>query len=154
MSTVLVVTPLVIANWPAIAAAVSAAVGTMGFALARTAAQASGSSHLACTNRAQIDLQESEILPSAEGTAQSLTVERDGIRAIFSRDPRGTLRVCVEGAGYSKSELQRIGEELVGRVTQQYVYHRIVTELKERRMTIVGEQVEADRTVKIRVRGL
>jgi hypothetical protein len=37
-------------------------------------------------------------------------------------------------------------------VTQQYAYHRIVTELKQRNMTIVDEHVSEDQTVKIRVR--
>ena len=36
----------------------------------------------------------------------------------------------MEGKGLSKAELRALGEELMGRVTQQYVYHRIVTELK------------------------
>ena len=53
----------------------------------------------------------------------------------------------MEGQGVSKSQLQTIGEELLGAVTQQYVYHRLVTELKSRRMTILDEAVDADRTV-------
>jgi hypothetical protein len=81
-----------------------------------------------------------------------MVVEKDGVRAVFSRGARGALRVCMEGEGYSKAELRRIGEELIGRVTQQYVYHRLVTELKERNMTIVDEEMAEDRTVKIRVR--
>ncbi len=32
MSTVMVITPIIIANWPAITAAVTAAVGSIGFA--------------------------------------------------------------------------------------------------------------------------
>jgi hypothetical protein len=58
----------------------------------------------------------------------------------------------MEGHGCSKAELKRLGEELIGRVTQQYVYHKVVTELKQRNMAIVNEEVTADRTVKIRVR--
>ena len=58
----------------------------------------------------------------------------------------------MEGAGHSKAELRRIGEELINRVTQQYVYHRVVTELKERNLAIVDEEVDQDRTIRIRVR--
>ena len=58
----------------------------------------------------------------------------------------------MEGESYSKDQLRQIGEELVGRVTQQFVYHRVVTELKQRGMAIVQETVGADRTVKLRVR--
>ena len=46
------------------------------------------------------------------------------------------------------------GEEVLGRVTQQYVYHRIVSELQQHNMSIVDEEVGADQSVKIRVRNL
>ncbi len=74
------------------------------------------------------------------------------MRAVFTRDARGALRVCMEGTNQSRAELRRLGQELIDRVTQQYVYHRVVTELKARNMTIVDEEVAEDRTVKIRVR--
>jgi hypothetical protein len=83
---------------------------------------------------------------------EELVVEREGVQVIFSRDARGALRLCVEGEGHSKQELRQIGQEVLDRVTQQYVYHRVVTELKERHMTIVDEEVSEDRTVRIRVR--
>ena len=76
------------------------------------------------------------------------------MRATFSRDARGALKLCMEGEGFSKAELKKAGQELVDRVTQQYVYHRVVSELKERNMNIVDEEVAADRTVTIRVRNL
>lgn len=151
MSTVMVITPIVIASWPAITAAVTAAVGTIGFTAVREA-QVGGERRSQEATRAEIEVEDSEILPEASGSAEELVVERDGIVARFSRDARGALRVCVEGRGFSKSELKRIGEDLIGRVTQQYVYHRVVTELKQRKMAIVDEQVGEDRTVKIRVR--
>ena len=144
MSTVIVVTPLIIAAWPAISAAVTAAIGTMGFA------QVAGGRGVAGTNRAEIEVEDSEILEGAGG--ESLVVERDGIRATFSRDVRGALKVCMEGDGVAKSELRRIGQELLDRVTQQYVYHRVVSELKQKNMAIVDEEVDADRTIRIRVR--
>jgi hypothetical protein len=149
MSCVLVVTPLVIASWPAITAAVTAAIGTTGFAIVRGDASRR---RAVGKNRTDIEVEGSEILDGAAGTGEELVVEKDGIRAIFSRDARGALRVCMEGEGYSKSELRQVGEELIGRVTQQYAYHRIVTELKNRHMNIVDEEVRQDQTVRIRVR--
>jgi hypothetical protein len=103
-------------------------------------------------NRAEIELDESEILEGSGGSGEEIVVQKEDVRAIFSRDARGALKVCVEGHGRSKSELRKIGEELIGRVTQQYVYHRVVTELANRNMAIVNEEVSEDRTVKIRVR--
>jgi len=151
MSTVMVITPIIIANWPAITAAVTAAVGTMGFA-ALQEAHSVDRARTSATNREEIEIEDSEVLQAAAGTAEELVVERDGVRAVFSRDARGALKLCLDGGGLSKSQLRKLGEELIGRVTQQYAYHRIVTELKERNMTIVDEQVTKDQTVKIRVR--
>ena len=151
MSTVLVVTPILIASWPAVSAAVTAAVATMGFTIAHDAVSGSSSTH-SQSAREEIDVEDSEILQDAVGTDAEIVVERDGIRATFSRDARGGLRLCMEGKGMSKSQLRELGEELLGRVTQQYAYHRIVTELKERNMTIVDEQMTEEQSVKIRVR--
>ena len=150
MSTVIVLAPLIVAGWPAITAAVTAAVATMGFSMARAGV---GNQQYASTeSRTEIEVENSEVLQGAAGTGQEIVVEREGVRATFTRDPRGALKICMEGKGYSKSDLKKIGEELLDRVTQQYVYHRIVTELKERNMSIVDEEVAKDRTVKIRVR--
>lgn len=151
MSTVMVITPILIANWPAITAAVAAAVGAMGFASIQEGEISSGVSSTT-RNREEIEVEDSEILEAAAGTGEEIVVERDGVRATFSRDARGALRVCMEGGGLSKAQLRKLGNELIGRVTQQYAYHRIVTELKQKNMTIVDEQVTKDQTVKIRVR--
>jgi hypothetical protein len=155
MSSVVVVTPLIIAGWPVITAAVTAAIGSMGFTVATAnSAPVAATTKTKTKTRAEIDVEDSEVLHEAASAGSEMVVEREGVRVIFSRDARGALKLCVEGEGHSKSELKRIGEELLGRVTQQYVYHRVVTELQERNMTIVDEQVGADRTVKIRVRNL
>ena len=156
MSSVLVVTPLVVAGWPILTAAITAAVGTLGFAVAhrdagprhRSMRERSGVS----TSRAEIELEESEILAGTAGTGEELVVERDGIRAVFSRDARGALKLCLEGQGLSKAELRQLGEDLVGRVTQQYAYHRVITELKERGMDILDQRVNEDQAITIRVR--
>lgn len=151
MSTVMVITPIIIANWPAITAAVAAAVSSIGFAAVQQG-ESVVRAHSATTTREEIEVEDSDILQGTEGTNEQIIVERDGVRAIFSRDARGALKLCMEGGGLSKAELRKLGEELIGRVTQQYAYHRIVTELKQRNMTIVDEQVTTDQTVKIRVR--
>ena len=150
MSTVVVLAPIIIANWPMITAAVGAAVGTMGFAMVRK--EESVTQRAATKTREEIEVDNSEILASTTGAEEQIVVEREGVRAVFTRDARGALRVCMEGTNQSRSELRRLGQELIDRVTQQYVYHRVVTELKARNMTIVDEEVAEDRTVKIRVR--
>ena len=151
MSTVLVVTPLIVASWPLMSAAITAAIGTMGFATVQN--KGPRVRQIADTaNRAEIELEDSEILAGTAGTGEQMVVERDGIRATFSRDARGALKLCVEGHGHSKAHLKEVGEALVGRVTQQYAYHRLMSELKERRLTVVDERVDQDQAIRIRVR--
>jgi hypothetical protein len=152
MSAVIVVTPLVIGSWPIITAAVTAAISSMGFSLV----QAGQATRQVAQGRAreEIEVDDSEILAESGGLRQELVVERDGLRAVFTRDERGALKLCLEGDGFSKSQLREIGEELIGRVTQQFVYHRLMTELKERHMNVVEEEMSEDRTIKIRVRNL
>lgn len=153
MSSVILVTPLIIANWSVISAAVLGACGAMGFTVASGAVSGSARARSSSTvTRTEIEVENSEVLAGAAGTDEEMVVEKDGVRATFSRDARGALKVCMEGTGYSKGQLKQIGQELMEQVTQQYVYHRVVTELKNRGMPIVHEEVEADRTVKIRVR--
>ena len=153
MGAIVVITPLIIAGWPAITAAVTAAVGSLGFTVAQGAAgpvvRAADT-----TTKCEVDVEDSEILEASAGSGEELVVEKNGVRAVFSRDARGALKLSLEGKNMTKGELKQLGDELVGRVTQQYAYHRIVTELKSRNMAIVEEQVQADRTVKIRVRSL
>jgi hypothetical protein len=132
-------------------AAITAAIGTMGFATVQN--KGPRVRQIADTaNRAEIELEDSEILAGTAGTGEQMVVERDGIRATFSRDARGALKLCVEGHGHSKAHLKEVGEALVGRVTQQYAYHRLMSELKERRLTVVDERVDQDQAIRIRVR--
>jgi hypothetical protein len=152
MSCVVVISPLVIASWPAISAAVTAGVASMGFSIVASGARSIATENASTRRKVEVPIEDSEILEGAAG--QQIVVEREGMRAIFSRDARGALKLCMEGSAYSDAELKKMGEDLINRVTQQYVYHRVVTELKQRNMTIVDEQVSADRTVKIRVRNV
>ncbi|MFO0014143.1 MAG: DUF1257 domain-containing protein [Planctomycetota bacterium] len=149
MSTVLVVAPIVVANWSVITAAVTAAVSAAGYTMIQ---HAHTNLSEQTSQREVIDVDNSEILENAAGTDQQIVVQRDGVTATFKRDPHGTLQLCVEGNHLSKSQLRAIGEDLIGRVTQQYAYHRLVTELKNRGMQIVDEEVTESESVKIRVR--
>lgn len=151
MSTVLVVAPIVVANWSVITAAVSAAIATTGFTAIQNSVTDLRSQGKTKT-RETIEVDNSEVLNDSFGTDESIIVQRDGITATFKRDSSGALQLCMEGEHVTKSQLRAIGEELLGRVTQQYAYHRIVSELKNRGLTIAHEEMTESESVKIRVR--
>src|SRR5438445_317866 len=108
MSCVVVISPLVIAGWPVITAAVTAAVSSMGFNIVQSHAASVASvavePRTTTKTRVDIELEDSEILKDAVANDQ-IVVEREGMRAIFSRDERGALKLCMEGEAHSKSDL-------------------------------------------------
>jgi len=160
MSTILIVAPIVVTNWPIITGIIVSATVTVGYAVVADSVQTMDEccdeeyqeDHALQRVREEITLENSEILADARNRGEVLTVEKGNIKATFHRDVHGTLRLTIEAVGLSKEQLRKIGDELIGRVTQQYAYHRLVTEMKERGMEIVEETVEEDDTVKIRVR--
>ena len=84
MSTVIQIGPVVVAEWATITAVVVSALDRLGF---ETVAEEADTS--AQVNRAEIEVENSEILAGAAGTKERLVVDRDGVRAVFSRDARG-----------------------------------------------------------------
>jgi hypothetical protein len=108
---------------------------------------------LSITGNARVDVEvpDSEVLQESLAGGDALVVVRDGVTVKFSRDARGALRLCVEGP-LAKPQLRQIGEELMGRVTQQFVYNKVMSELGARRISVLDEQVLPDRSIKIRVR--
>ena len=162
MSTVIIIAPLVVTSWPLITAAITASISALGYTIAADGVHAMNDCFAECntnnTNREnqrireEITLENSEILADAKNRGETMTIEKGNIKATFHRDIRGSLRLTIDAIGLSKAEIHKIGEELIGRVTQQYAYNRLVTEMKQRGMQIVEETVEEDDTVKIRVR--
>ena len=163
MSVICITAPVVITSWPLITAAITASVTSLGYALAADNANILNEclqdnseydeEYLANKQtREEIAFENSEILAEAHNRGETLTVEKDNIKATFHRDVRGSLRLTIDAVGLTKAEIRKIGDELIGRVTQHYAYNRLMTEMKERGMVIVEETVEEDDTVKIRVR--
>ena len=152
MSTVIILAPVVITSWPLIASAVSSALCTSILGYTMTHCAATLAEMKAETVQEDIVLENSEILGAISNRGESVTVQKDDIVAVFSRSVSGELQVSIRGENRTHRELREIADELIGRVTQQYAYHRLVTEMKARGMTIIDESVEEDETVKIHVR--
>jgi len=151
MSAVCILTPVVIAAWPAFSAAVTAAAASLGYHVAAEA-RAAASESVHPSNRVELEIPQSEIVTGTLGRDQRLRLTRDNVTVTFSRDSRGRASVCVTGEGHSDAELQALGEELSQRVVQQYVYQRLMDEMRERGYNVVEEQIDENQAIRLKVR--
>jgi hypothetical protein len=153
MSCVLILTPVVIASWPALSSAVVAAAASLGFEVlsdARKKGVANETSNQVTS--VNLDIDRSEVVTGALGREQAITVTRDGVTVRFSRDARGKAALCVTGRGHREDELRALGEELSRSVVQHYVYQRLMSEMQARGFNVVEEEVTADRAIRLKVR--
>ncbi len=150
MSAVCILAPVVVAAWPAFSAAVAAAALSLGYQVSTEIVVeqevASG------TNVVNLEIAQSELVTDHLGREQRIRVNRDGVTIVFSRDARGRASLCVTGEGFAEKTLRALGEELSGAVVQQYVYQRLMDEMRAKGFVVVEEQSEIDRTIRLKVR--
>ncbi|MBK7404269.1 MAG: DUF1257 domain-containing protein [Phycisphaerales bacterium] len=149
MSSVCVLTPIVVGSWPAISAAVLGAAGAMGFAAVGAEERLPGPTG---RRRVETDVPNSEVVSETLARGEKIRFTRDGVSIEFGVDGRGKCTVCATGEGYTDAQLRRIGEEVAGRIVQQFTYHKLVSELKQRGYSIAEESVEGDQSIQLRVR--
>ena len=128
-----------------VAAAAVAAAGSIGLKVDDTANAA------ASANSVDIRLNNASEAAAGMSAGQSLRFSGDGVAVEFFIDENGRASVRASGRG-SEEELRALGETMAKRIVQQYAYHRVVTEMRERNMNIVEEEIEEDGTVRMRVR--
>ena len=152
MSTVCVLTPIVVGSWPMIANAVAGAAASMGFSvLSSNVATPEGVSDATLHERVVVDVPNSDVVKEAMDGGQAMVSARDGVTLRFGIDERGRCTVCASGKGLSKRRLTEIAEAVSGRVVQQFAYHKLMAELKQRRFTVVQEHVAGDESIQLRV---
>jgi hypothetical protein len=149
MSCVCILTPVVIAAWPAFSAAVVAAATSLGYELASEKVSAIAAE---INKPVRLSLDQSELVTDQLGRDQRLSVSRDGVTITFSRDERGRAAICVNGTGQDDTTLRAMGEELGQRVVQQYVYQRLMEEMRARQFVVVDEEVDANHAIRLKVR--
>ncbi|MGE3311331.1 MAG: hypothetical protein AB7O66_15295 [Limisphaerales bacterium] len=149
MSAVCILTPVVIAAWPAFSAAVTAAATSLGYQLV---AEARAETRVEATQQVRLEIAQSELVTNTLGRDQRLRLTRDNVTVVFSRDSRGRASVCVTGEGHTDAELQALGEELSQRVVQQYVYQRMMDEMRARGYNVVEESVDENQAIRLKVR--
>lgn len=139
--------------WPAFSAAVVAAAGSLGYQVAAEAGQQLTSATVnESASSVRLEIERSEVVTNQLGRDQKISVARDGVTVTFSRDARGKASLCVTGNGQSDAELRALGEELSQAVVQQYVYQRLTDEMRTRGFNVVEEEVNEDRSIRLKVR--
>jgi hypothetical protein len=154
MSCVCILTPIVIAAWPAFSAAVVAAATSLGYTLVEESIQETQENNVSesGTRRVQLEIEQSELVTNQLGRDQRIRVTRGNITVTFSRDARGKASVCVTGAGHSDEELRALGEQLSQRVVQKYIHQRLLEEIRARQFVVVEEEVDENNAIRLRVR--
>ena len=133
--------------WPLFATAAVAAAASLGFA-----ALSAKNANSTTTTSVELGTDNLQELQAGLSHGESLVFGKDGVTIEVLRNATGKISVRVEGCHRSKAELRQIGEAMVGRLVQQYAYHRVVTELQQRNMPPVEQEVEEDGTVHLKVR--
>lgn len=151
MSAVCVLTPVVIASWPVIATTVASVAASMGFTIVSGLDQEQ-KQRVETTTKVETDVPNSEVLEGEMGPDQKIVIHRDDVTLTIGRDERGACTVCAQGTHQSKAELRRIGEDVAGRLVQQFAYHKLMTELKARNFNVVEQAVHDDESIRVRVR--
>jgi hypothetical protein len=148
MSAICVV-PVVIAGgaaWPVVCAAAMATASVMGFKAVGFLSSAE------ITAEVELSAEGSEAVTQDIGRGESLTFAKDDVQLEFCRNTRGRITVKVHGKNRTIQELKSIGRQTADTLVQQYAYHRLMTELKQRNFNVVDQQVETDGTVRLQVR--
>ncbi len=148
MSAVVVLTPIVIASWPAVSAAAVAAAAALGYAVRPQAAKPPEK----IENFAEAEVGESEVVGSELAGSETIQLQRDDVTIEVRQDGQGRCRVCARGRRHSKRELQRMADDVAGRIVQQFIYHKLLTELKSRDGEIVQQERLADDSVRVHIR--
>ncbi len=155
MSGIIIIAPVVATTgWTVLASAavsVMTAVGFSSVSLAEEVIQEE-KERLERKNSVELKLANSEEVAAAVDRDEQLAFSKDDVTVIFSRDARGRLKICVEGHGYAKADLERFGQEIAGRVVQQYAYQRIMQEMQNQHLAVIDQEVDDEDNIRIKLR--
>ncbi|HIJ67496.1 MAG TPA: hypothetical protein HPP87_06180 [Planctomycetes bacterium] len=152
MSAVVILTPVVISSWPAITAAVAGAAAGLGMVVKETVKEAVEAAEVNVEQSVEVELADSEVLAESLATGKEIVVTKADMEIRVGRDERGRCTVCASGKGKSKVELKQIAEDFAQKMTQCFVYNRVMSEVKSRNFQVVNEEVMDDESVRIHVR--
>jgi len=156
MSTVLILTPIIISNWPAITAAVVGAASALGFVTKKTIEEEvqahSGQKSTQEVQSVEVELADSEILTKEMAKEHQIVLQKGTMEIIIKRDERGRCVVHARGKGHSRAELKQAARQFTEKLTQCFMYDKVVKQLKNNNFQIVNEEVGQNEDIRIHVR--
>jgi len=152
MSAVVILTPVVISSWPAITAAVAGAAAGLGMVVKESVKEAIEVTEINVEQTVEVELADSELLADNLATGKEIVLTKADMEIRVGRDERGRCTVCASGKGKNKVELKQIADEFAQKMTQCFVYNRVMSEVKSRNFQVVNEEVMEDESVRIHVR--
>jgi hypothetical protein len=153
MGAVLILTPIVIGSWPAIAAAAAAAAAAMGFVAKEAAAGLAQKEKPAETVQSvEVDLADSEVVAQQMQAGHEIVLSQGSVEIRVKRDAKGRCVICATGKGHTKAQLKQMAEQFSQKVTQCFMYDKVVRELKAKNFNVVNEEVMEDQTIRLHVR--
>lgn len=148
MSCIFLLTPVLIAagGFPVVCAAAVTAASALGYRrLARAGVYAEAETEV------EVAMENCEAVAGSLREDEKLLMSKGAVTVEFYKDARGRFAVHVRGRNVGRQELQRAGEELVGRVRQQLVYQKLMTEMEKRGYKMATESVGEDRRIRIKL---
>ena len=158
MSAVCILAPTIIASWPAISAAVAGAAAALGMSIAQEGvhsvrrAVAARANEEVSTSAVEVTVENAEVIGETMVTGQEMVLLKGDVTVRVFKDERGQCKVCIAGPAHSEAELRQMAEEFIQKVTQMYVYNKVMTGLKSKGFTVISEKVAEDDSVHLHVR--
>ena len=150
MGVTLILAPVIIASWPAISAAVAGAAVSMGFAAKESLKDKFAQSE-PVKESVEIPLTEETVTKQVSGQEQ-IILTRGTVELRVKRDARGRCVICASGQGRSQAELKQMAQEFSQKVTQCFVYNKVMSELRSKGFKVVNEEMMQDQSVRLHVR--
>lgn len=151
MSVVMVIAPLVTASWPIISTAACSAATSFGFSLLKQGYDERPQER-SSEETVELEIENSSVFKESLKNEQKLEFKKDDLTMTFYADEHGRYMLRIKGNKKTKVQLQQIGKEMMHRFTQQFAYHKVVSELKQKGYAVATEEMLENKTVRVVVR--
>lgn len=153
MSTVLILAPVIISSWPAIAAAASGAATALGFVAGKAVQELTRQNRQDDqVKQVELELADSEVLAQGLAAEKKIVLTKGAVQITVERDADGQCKICASGKGLSETQLRESAEQFTQKLTQCFIYDKVMRELKSKSFQVVNEEVMQDEGIRIHVR--